>query len=154
MQNIIRITIFTFLFIISCGQKSTESLPKEIHWMTDIEAAKVLAKEEDKPIMVDFTATWCPPCNMMEDSTFNQQKVIQRAQHFINVRINVDKQKEVAEQYSANARKYGGIGIPNILFMDSGDFQFRHVIGYQSHEALSAVMDTVLTLYLVQKEKQ
>ncbi len=154
LKNSLHIIIIMLLFIIACGQKSTERLPKEIHWMTDIEAAKILARAEDKPVMVDFMATWCPPCNMMEDSTFNQPEIINRSLNFINVRIDVDKQKDVAETYGANARKYGGIGIPNILFMDSGGFRFRHVIGYQSPETLSAVIDTVLTLYLIQKEKQ
>lgn len=150
------ITIFyliILLFIISCGQKSQDTLPKEIQWSTDISTAQKLAKELDKPLMVDFMATWCPPCNMMEDSTFNQPEVIKRSLNFVTVRIDVDAQKEVAEKYGSNARKYGGIGIPNILFMDDGGFKFRHIIGYQSPEKLSAVMDTVLTLYLIQKEK-
>lgn len=146
--------ILSLIIVFSCSQKSQDKLPKKIQWSTDIEAATALAKLQDKPMMIDFMATWCPPCNMMEDSTFNQPEIIKKSLNYITVRIDVDQQKEVAEKFGANARKYGGIGIPNILFMDSGGFRFRHIIGYQSPEKLSAVMDTITTRYEIQKEKQ
>ena len=46
------------------------------------------------------------------------KNIIKKSNEFIPVRIDVDKQKDIAEEYNGNARKYGGIGIPNILFLD------------------------------------
>ena len=132
--------------ILSCGRKAAEA-PAEIAWLHNIDSARVVAAEEDKPIMIDFMAEWCPPCQQMEKTTFLHREVIAGSQDFIPVRIDVDEQPEVAVKYNGNARKYGGVGIPNMLFIDSQDQRLRHKIGYRDGEQLLAVMDSVLTEY-------
>jgi thiol-disulfide isomerase/thioredoxin len=116
----------------------------EIDWRFDLDAALAAARSANKPLMIDFMAEWCPPCRAMEDSTFNDPVVIQRAASFVTLRIDVDKQREVAIRYNGNARKYGGVGIPNILFMTAGETKLKHIIGFQGPQQLIAVMDSVL----------
>ena len=48
-------------------------------------------------------------------------------------------------KYNGNARKYGGIGIPNILFMDGNEKVIKHIVGYYDSEAFLAVLDSVLS---------
>ena len=119
---------------------------KEIHWIENIDEAFALAEEQNKPLMIDFTATWCPPCRMMEDSTFSNPNVIKKTGAFITVRIDVDKQGDIANQFNSNAGKYGGIGIPNILFLDKNRNKLKHPIGYKDPETLIAIMDSVLIM--------
>lgn len=123
-----------------CGGES------RIEWGKDLDAALELAKELRKPVMVDFMATWCPPCHAMEDSTFSVPEVIEKSRAFIPVRIDVDEQREVAVVYDGNARKYGGVGIPNILFLDPEGGRLKHVVGYHSPEQFASVIDTVLAM--------
>jgi thiol:disulfide interchange protein len=118
--------------------------PSRIEWIHDIDAALTMAGKQGKPIMVDFMATWCPPCHAMEDSTFSVPAVIRKTEAFIPVRIDVDEQRQVAIAYNGNARKYGGVGIPNILFMDSAGRELKHIVGYYGPDRLIAVMDSVL----------
>ena len=80
--------------------------------------------------MIDFMAVWCPPCKAMEDSTFSDRAVVERASAFVPVRIDIDKQREVASKCGALARKYGGIGIPNILFLSVEGKRLKHIVGY------------------------
>ena len=137
------ILFLTALIATHCAeQKPAEQ--KEIAWMTDLRSALYKASTEKKPVMIDFMATWCPPCKAMEDSTFNQPEVIERAGRFITLRIDVDRQPEVAKKYKSNAQKYGGIGIPNILFLTPGEKEIAHPIGYLSPERMTAIMDSVL----------
>jgi thiol:disulfide interchange protein DsbD len=117
----------------------------EIPWSTNIDSALGLAREQNLVLMIDFMAVWCPPCQAMENSTFNQPEIIEKAKAFIPVRIDVDQQRAVAERYNANAAKYGGIGIPNLLFLTTDEKRIRHLIGFQSAQQLLAVMDSVLT---------
>ena len=137
--------LLIMLMIIACGQKTVPSETAEIHWSSSIDSALVQAEQTNKILMIDFMATWCPPCRAMEDSTFNQPAVIKKTRHFLTVRIDVDRQGEVANQYNGNAAKYGGVGIPNILFLDKHRNRLAHLIGFQPAERLTAVMDSVLT---------
>ena len=47
-------------------------------------------------------------------------------------------------KYNANARKYGGVGIPNILFMTGKKEKIKHIVGYHGPAQFLAVMDSVL----------
>jgi thiol:disulfide interchange protein len=137
------------LFILSALTCNTNKdiVKKDIHeiqWITNLDSALVLASEQNKPLMVDFMATWCPPCRTMEDSTFSNPDIIRKSTAFITVRIDVDKQGGIADKYNGNAGKYGGVGIPNILFMTGEEKVLKHPIGYRSPEALAAIMDSVL----------
>ncbi|HHS14342.1 MAG TPA: thioredoxin family protein [bacterium] len=133
------------LWIIACSRHS-EQAPENISWMTDVDSAKALAEAENKPILIDFMATWCPPCQKMEDSTFSHPDVIQKSRRFVNLRIDVDEQGDVADYFEGNAGKYGGVGIPNILFITHDETRLKHIIGYYRPEMLTAVMDSVLLM--------
>jgi len=83
-----------------------------IAWHRDLNAAFKQASRLDKPLMVEFMAEWCPSCKMMEDSTFVDPGVIEKTDRFIPVRIDVDKQKDVADRYKSSAMKYGASAYP------------------------------------------
>jgi len=131
----------TGILLLNCASKKQE----KINWEHNVEVAVEQAQENNKPIMVDFMAEWCPPCQKMDKTTFSNHQLIEKSKKFITVRIDVDQQRETAVEYNGNASKYGGVGIPNILFLNSNNEKIRHIIGYQSAQQLTAVMDSVLT---------
>jgi thiol:disulfide interchange protein DsbD len=132
--------------VAGCGGDAGKQESTGIPWLEDLDTALLTARELRKPLMIDFTATWCPPCRKMEKSTFSNEEVIRRARSFVTLRIDVDKQRDIAVRYNGNARKYGGVGIPNILFMTAGEERLRHIIGYYDPDSLVAVMDSVLSI--------
>jgi len=138
--------LFSLAFFIQCSQEKTEAVKSEISWIENMDQALVSAEDLGKPLMIDFTATWCPPCKKMEDSTFSNLDVIKKSLNFVTVRIDVDKQGDVANKYQSNAGKYGGIGIPNILFLNSDGEEILHPIGFKGPEEFLAIMDSALTL--------
>ena len=89
-------------------------------------------------------AEWCPPCKEMDKNTFSNKNIIKKSNEFIPVQIDVDKQQNIAEEYNGNARKYGGIGIPNILFIDKEKKIIRHIVGFHNVDQLMGIMDSVL----------
>jgi thiol:disulfide interchange protein len=116
----------------------------QISWMHDMDAALAAAKQENRPLMIDFMAEWCAPCKEMESSTFSNPDVILKAKAFISVRIDVDKQKQVAAKFNALPRAYGGIGIPNMLFLTSAGTEIKSIIGACNAKKLLAAMNSVL----------
>ena len=131
--------------ILSAQTPYENSARKEIRWQTNLQKAFGIAAKSNKPLLVEFMAEWCPSCKAMDDSTFKFSNVIRKVNDFIPVRIDVDKQKSLTVRYKASARKYGGIGIPNILFMDKNGNKIRHRIGYMDAAQFVSVMDSVLT---------
>jgi thiol:disulfide interchange protein len=125
--------------------RAGESGTARIRWRNDIKKAFILAKRENKPVMVEFMAEWCPSCREMEDSTFKSPAVMEKMNGFVPVRIDVDKQKDVTDRYKAGARKYGGIGIPNFLFMTKDGKKIKHRIGYMEAGLFISVLDSVLS---------
>ncbi len=118
----------------------------KIHWTHNLKDGLAEAKAKHKPVMIDFMAVWCPPCRAMEDSTFSDPDVIRKAGAFIPVRIDIDKQRELAAKYHGLARKYGGVGIPNILFMKEDEAELKHIVGYYTPAQLMGAMDSALAM--------
>jgi thiol:disulfide interchange protein len=139
--------ILAFLAIPTFGEN-------RILWFNDLDAGLAAAKRENKPLMIDFMADWCAPCKEMERSTFSNSAVILKAKTFIPVRIDIEKQRQVAEKYKALARAYGGVGIPNILFLSSNGTKIQHIVGFYTPQQLLPVMDSVLKSFKKQKAQK
>ena len=139
-----KLILLSILLIVGCGQKVSENNPNGIKWGNNLDSAFAIASKSNKLIMIDFMAEWCPPCKEMDKITFSNTNIIKKSNEFIPVRIDVDKQKDIAEEYNGNARKYGGIGIPNILFLDKEKNIIRQIVGFHNVDQLMGIMDSVL----------
>jgi thiol:disulfide interchange protein DsbD len=88
--------------------------PKEIGWLRSEPEGLELARQLQKPIMIDFYADWCPPCVKFDRQTFTDQRVIQALARFVAIRVDLT---EVTEEGTRLAEKYGVAAIPTILFL-------------------------------------
>ncbi len=130
--------ILLFLPMIGFGQD------KEINWGMNLELAFESASISNKIIMIEFMAEWCPPCKKMEKETFSNERVIRKLNEFIPIKIDVDRQQDIAKEYNRNAKKYGGIGIPNILFIDKEKNIVHQIVGFYNANQLIKILDLVL----------
>lgn len=83
-----------------------------MEWETSFAAALTKAQAIHKPVMVVFSATWCPACHFFTDTTCKNARVIDASDSFVNVQVNVDKQAAIAKRYGATAT-------PSIVWIDS-----------------------------------
>ena len=56
----------------------------------DVDAAFAEAKAANKPVFLYWGAAWCPPCNHIKATLFNQREFIARTQFFVPVYVDGD----------------------------------------------------------------
>ena len=95
----------------------------ETVWLTDYDAALKQAQATNKLVVVDFFATWCGPCKMMERDTFADKKVRQQLTNFVTLKIDVDRQPQLAA-------KYGIEGMPTTLVIDATGKPLARAVDY------------------------
>ncbi len=108
---------------ISIQKQSDGSTPRKITWLTDYDEALQQAKKEGKLVVIDFFATWCVPCKMMERTTFVDKRVQRQMMKFVPVKIDVDRQRKFAV-------RYGIQGMPTTMIVGSDGKPITSVIGY------------------------
>jgi len=135
--GLVFVGLITGFAILVTGKEKAEENGVELEWMTDFEAAKELAEEEDKLILADFSGSdWCPPCMMLEEKVFSQPEFSKFAEkEVILLLVDFPRQKEqpeeVKKQNEKLAQRYGIKGLPTVLLLNhEGKVQAR-TTGYQ-----------------------
>ena len=59
-------------------------------WFTSLEGALAEAKQQRKPLFIDFWASWCKSCLNMEKSTFRKPEVVDRLSSFVKLKFQAE----------------------------------------------------------------
>ena len=94
--------------------------------------ADVLASE--KPVLVDFTADWCPPCKMV--APVLHQIAAERTDLTV-VQVDADTNPELT-------LRYGVLGLPTLALFRGGEL-LTAVTGAQPKSRLLGTLDAALT---------
>jgi thioredoxin 1 len=92
-------------------------------------------KNSDKPVVIDFFANWCGPCQMMKPVFEELSKEYEDSVKF--VKVDTEKSPVLAEKFEVR-------GIPLLVFLKNGE-EIERIVGFNSKEDLKQKIDGILS---------
>ncbi|MHB1155792.1 MAG: thioredoxin family protein [Phycisphaerales bacterium] len=107
-----------------------------IAWADDLPAARAKSVETGKPILMEFSAAWCPACRAVKRNVWPDSRV----EFVVNSRtiplaVDVDAQRDLASQYGVN-------GIPAFIVTDATGQVLARKDGYVDADGVIALIDS------------
>ena len=93
-----------------------------------------LVLENPLPVLVDFWATWCPPCRMI--APFVEEIAADYNGRAAVCKVDVDRNQTLAQKYNVRS-------IPTLLFFKNGEVK-EQVVGAAPKDQLTAKLDALL----------
>ena len=86
--------------------------------------------KSDKPVLVDFWASWCGPCKMLAPSV---ARLAEEYEGKVKVgKVNVDEEAELSVEF-------GIMSIPTLIVFENGEIK-KQSIGLCSYEELEEMI--------------
>lgn len=115
-------------------EERVEMSPNEV---VDVPSYKIengrIMPTDGKPMIVDFSATWCPPCRQLKPIF---EKLAEDFRDRITfVTIDVDENPELSQAYNVQS-------IPMMVFLNKDGQIQNTIVGFQNRDQLLAAINT------------
>jgi thiol:disulfide interchange protein len=102
-----------------------EAKPSDKAESGKIEWAKSIPETSEKPVLVYFTASWCGPCQVMKKEAWADESIIDVADNYNMVMIDIDENPEVSKKHQVR-------GVPTMIALSNDKEEQDRMVGYAS----------------------
>jgi thioredoxin 1 len=89
--------------------------------------------ESEKLVLVDFYATWCPPCKMLSPIL---EKISNSRVDFDIIKVNIDENEDLAIKYRINV-------VPTMVVFKEG-VPIKQIVGLVDEKEIVQVMSSYI----------
>jgi len=116
-----------------------------VHW-TKIDQAAAASMRSHRPILYEFSAEWCGPCDVLEREVFMDSELAAKINsRYIAVKV-VDRQREEGRN-EPNVQqlidRYGVNAFPTIVIATGDGAVLDRAIGYRGRDPFAAFINRV-----------
>ena len=123
------------------GDANPPGVDRALHFRADESNAIVAARDQKRPMIVDFAAEWCGACKELEAKTFSDPRVLASGGRFVAVRV--DATNEDSPPVAALMKKYRVTGLPTVVIVDSTGKEVNRVTEFINAEKFLAILAAV-----------
>jgi thioredoxin-related protein len=138
-------TLFAVLLLLS----ATLANAAGDSWVA-FDAGMAKAKEEDKPIIIDFYTDWCHWCKVMDEKTFNDKTVkAELEKKFVTIRLNAEDRNATATYDGKTfnnvelTQAFGVTGYPTLAFLESDGTVITTLPGFVQPEQFLPILSYI-----------
>jgi len=106
------------------GETGAAAPASAVAWRTDLAGALVEARTAHKGVLVDFSASWCPPCIAMKHEVWPDAEVARAINAgYVPVAVDADNSHGLSERYNVD-------NLPTVLLLDADGRVAKRNEGY------------------------